>query len=92
MQFLGYVRRAQGQKIAAVLHDDSGALARILNAIQHDERFDPYRSMDDIITLPARLEGSRTGQHPEVSPMRRLLMGLGLLVLVALILFIFGRH
>jgi hypothetical protein len=92
MQFLGYVRRVQCQKSVAVHQDDSGALVRILDAIQQDERFEPYRSLDDVCSLPARLEDSRTDRRQEVSPMRRVLMGLGLFVLVAVVLLIAGRH
>jgi hypothetical protein len=92
LQFLAHVQQAQGRNPPVERQrDDTGALERILGAIEQDDRFEPYRDLDEVRTLPSRLENYRAHRRQAVSPMRWILMGLSLVVLVALVLFIVRR-
>jgi hypothetical protein len=67
--FLAHVQRARGDTPSAHENDDKSpaTLAALLEAIDHDERLTPQRSIDDMRTLPARLEGSRASRGPRFS-------------------------
>lgn len=64
--FLAHVQRARGETPTADEHDDKSpaTLAAILVAIDGDERLDPQGPLDDVRTLPARLEGYRASRTP----------------------------
>jgi hypothetical protein len=60
--FLASVQRARDETPTVYEQDekDPANLAALLAAIDKDERFTPYRSVDEMRTLPARLEGSQS--------------------------------
>jgi hypothetical protein len=92
LQFLAHVQQAQGRKPPVERpRDDKGAVERILGAIEQDDRFEPYRDLDEVRSLPARLDYYRSHRRQAVSPMRWIVMGLSLVVLVVLVLFIVRR-
>ena len=86
-QFLAYVQRAQGQKPNVERHqEDAAALERVLGAIERDERFEPY-SLDDVRTLPARLENYRSHRGSARFPKNWL--GIALIAVVLAVIAIY---
>ncbi|MDM0023630.1 hypothetical protein [Variovorax saccharolyticus] len=67
--FMAHVQRARGQPPVAQDPDDKNpaVLAAIVSAIEADDRLAPQGSMDDVRTLPARLEGYRAARAPRYS-------------------------
>ena len=67
--FLAYIQRSRGEKPTGYEHDDSsaGVLASILSAIEQDARFAPPGPIEDMRTLPARLEGYRAARRPRLA-------------------------
>lgn len=67
--FLAHVQRARGETPTSYEQDDSNPalLAAISAAIDVDERLAPQGSIDDVRTLPARLEGYRANRSPRFS-------------------------
>ena len=67
--FLAHVQRARGQSPTAQDTDDKSptVLSAILSAIEADDRLSPQGSMDEVRTLPARLEGYRAARAPRYS-------------------------
>lgn len=90
-QFLAYAQRAQGQKPNVERRqEDAAALQRILGAIEQDERFEPY-SMDDVRTLPARLENYRSHRGSARFPMNWLAIAFFVLVLAVIAVYVARR-
>jgi len=56
--YLAHVQQALGQTPSAYEHDDDSpaVLAALIEAIEQDERFEPYTSIEEVQSLPARLE------------------------------------
>lgn len=67
--FMAHVRRARGETPTSYEHDDKSQaiLSAILGAIEADDRLRPQGSMDDVRTLPARLDGYRANRAPRFS-------------------------
>jgi len=67
--FLAHVQGLRGETPTAYEHDDKtpAVLEAILAGIDADDRFTPPGSVDDIRTLPARLEGYRASRAPRFS-------------------------
>ncbi|HEY2256677.1 MAG TPA: hypothetical protein VGI11_13650 [Variovorax sp.] len=69
--FLASIQRARDETPTVYEQDDkdSAHLAALLGAIDEDERFTPYRSVDEMRTLPSRLEGgsSNSARGPRLS-------------------------
>lgn len=67
--FMAHVQRARGETPSAHEHDDKSqaVLSAILSAIEADDRLSPQGSMDDVRTLPARLEDYRANRAPRFS-------------------------
>ncbi|VTU30250.1 hypothetical protein [Variovorax sp. PBL-E5] len=61
--FAAYVQNAQGERNPK----NAATLASTLSAIDKDERFAPHRPIEDIRTLPARLEAYRAVTQPRLS-------------------------
>jgi hypothetical protein len=78
--FLAGVQRARDEAPTVYEQDDKDPadLAALLAAIDKDERFTPYRSVDEMRTLPARLEGSRSPRGPRFSVSKSWLVAGGL--------------
>ncbi|MEJ8814240.1 hypothetical protein WKW77_24355 [Variovorax ureilyticus] len=91
-QFLGYVQKAQGQKAAVERHhDDPAAVERVLGKIEQDERFEPYRDIDEVRTLPARLENYRSLRRDKRMPMGWLVVTT-VVVIVAAVVMLFVKR
>ena len=91
-QFVAYVQKMQGQKAAVERHhDDPAALQRILEKIEQDERFEPYRNLDEVRTLPARLENYRSLRRDTRMPMGWLFVTTALVIVAALAVYFFRR-
>lgn len=58
--FLAYAVRADGKTASRTETPPDEALTRLLAAIDSDSRLSPTRTMDEIRTLPARLEDYRS--------------------------------
>ncbi|MEJ8853490.1 hypothetical protein WKW79_02860 [Variovorax robiniae] len=56
--YLAHVQQAQGRTPSAYEHDDQSpaVLAGLIEAIEQDERFEPYASIEAVQSLPMRLE------------------------------------
>lgn len=67
--FLAHVQRARGEKPTAYEQDDNSpaVLSAILSAIDAEDRLSPQGPIDDMRTLPARLEGYRAARTPRFS-------------------------
>jgi hypothetical protein len=67
--FLAQVQRSRGETPSAFEQDDKSPalLAAMLAGIDNDERLAPEGSVDDVRTLPARLEGYRASRSPRFS-------------------------
>ena len=67
--FLVYVQRARGETPTSYEQDEKSPaqLAAILGAIDAEERLSPEGSMEDMRTLPARLDGYRENRAPRFS-------------------------
>lgn len=61
--FAAYVQNANGERNAK----NAEALGATLAAIGSDERYAPHRPIEDIRSLPARLEGYRAVTQPRLS-------------------------
>ncbi|MBB3181681.1 hypothetical protein [Variovorax sp. Sphag1AA] len=91
-QFLAHVQKSQGQKAAVERHhDDPAALERILEKVEQDERFEPYRDLDEVRTLPARLENYRTLRRDKRMPMGWLVVTTVLVIIAAAVVFFIRR-
>ncbi|SEB25737.1 hypothetical protein [Variovorax sp. YR216] len=91
-QFLAYAQKTQGQKAVVERHHaDPAALERVLGKIEQDERFEPYRDLDEVRTLPARLENYRSLRHDKRMPMGWLVVTT-VLVIVAAVVTLFIRR
>jgi len=60
--FVAYAENLRGGQ-----RDEGHALAPVLTAIEQDERFTPHRPIEDVRTLPARLETYRAATQPRLS-------------------------
>jgi len=90
-QFLAHVQRAQGRKSDLERHqEDAVALQRVLEAVEHDERFEPY-SMEDVRTLPARLENYRSHRTRAGFSMSRWAIAMVVLVLAIIAIYLARR-
>lgn len=67
--FLAHVQRIRGLTPTGYEHDDKSPaiLAAILSAIEQDARFAPPGPIEDMRTLPARLEGYRAARRPRLA-------------------------
>lgn len=67
--FLAHVQRSRGETPSAYEHDDRhpALLEAMLSAIDADERLTPQGSVDEVRTLPARLEGYREARTSRFS-------------------------
>ncbi|WP_213956454.1 hypothetical protein [Variovorax sp. dw_954] len=67
--YLAHVQLALGQAPSAYEHDDESPAVRaaLIEAIEADERFEPYASMEEVQSLPARLES----HGPKPKPKRK---------------------
>ena len=83
--FLAHVQRARGETPTAHEHDDKSpaVLAAVLQAIDAEERLSPQGPIDDLRTLPARLEGYRADRSSRFSKAKGLLVLGGVAVAVA---------
>ncbi|SCK24287.1 hypothetical protein VAR608DRAFT_1926 [Variovorax sp. HW608] len=91
-QFLTHVHKVQGQKAAVERHhEDPAALQRILDKIEQDDRFQPYRDLEEVRTLPARLENYRSLRRDSRMPMGWLVVTTVLVIAAALVAYFFKR-
>ncbi len=91
-QFLAYVQRAQGQKVAVERHhEDAQALQRLLEKIEQDTRFEPYRDIEDVRTLPARLENYRSHRRGSRMPIGWLVATTVLVIAAAVVAWLVRR-
>lgn len=91
-QFLAYIQKAQGQKVAVERHhEDPASLQRILERIEQDERFQPYRDLEEVRTLPARLENYRSLRRDTRMPTSWLVVTTVLVIVAALAVYFFKR-
>lgn len=76
--FLAYVQRARGETPTSYEHDDKSPaqLSAILAAIDAEDRLSPQGPIDDVRTLPARLDGYRANRAPRFSKGLMVLGGL----------------
>jgi hypothetical protein len=90
-QFLAHVQRTQGQKPNVERHpEDVAVLQLILGAIEQDQRLEPY-SLDDVRTLPARLENYRSHRGSARFPMSWLAIAFFVLTMAVVALYIARR-
>lgn len=91
-QFLAHVQKAQGKKAAVERHhEDAAALQRILEKIEEDERFEPYRDLDEVRTLPARLENYRAYRRDMRAPVGWLAVITVVVLAAAFAVYLFRR-
>ncbi|MEJ8848014.1 hypothetical protein [Variovorax rhizosphaerae] len=66
--YLAHVQQALGQTPSAYEHDDQSpaVLAALIDAIEQDERFEPYTSIEEVQSLPARLESHVPKRKPVI--------------------------
>ncbi|MDM0112503.1 hypothetical protein QTI66_10100 [Variovorax sp. J22R133] len=90
---LAYVQQARGQAPSAYEHDDDSPaeLASLLRAIEQDERFDPYTSLEEVETLPARLEAERRRAQKKASSSSSKWI-LALLLIIGVAVYFYSRH
>jgi hypothetical protein len=88
--FLAHVQRARGETPTAHEHDDKSpaVLAAVLQAIDAEERLSPQGPIDDLRTLPARLEGYRADRPSRFSKAKGLLVVGGVAAAVAAFRFL----
>lgn len=67
--FLVHVQRARGETPTAYEQDDKSpaVLSAILSTLDAEDRLSPQGPIDDVRTLPARLEGYRASRSPRFS-------------------------
>ena len=83
--FLAHVQRARGETPTAYEHNDKSPamLAAVLQAIDAEERLRPQGPIDDLRTLPARLDGYRAERPSRFSRAKGLLVVGGVAAAVA---------
>jgi|KBSMisStaDraftv2_1062788.scaffolds.fasta_scaffold1284338_1 hypothetical protein len=83
--FLAHVQRARGETPTAYEHDDKSPalLAATLQAINAEDRLGPQGPIEDLRTLPARLEGYRSERASRFSKAKGLLVLGGVAAAVA---------
>jgi len=91
-QFLAYVQKTECQKATIERHyEDPTALQRVLEKIEQDGRFEPYRALEDVRTLPARLENYRSLRRDKRMPTGWLVITTALVIAAALAVLFFRR-
>jgi len=90
--FLAHVQKVQGQKPAIERHhEDPAALERILEKIEQDNRFEPYRDLEEVRTLPARLENYRSHRRDSSLPSGWLVVTTLVVIVAAVAVYFFKR-
>lgn len=90
--FLAHIQQAQGQKATVERrHEDPAALERILEKIERDDRFEPYRDLDEVRTLPARLENYRSHRRDSKLPSGWLVLTTVIVIVAAVFVYILKR-
>ncbi|MDM0112846.1 hypothetical protein QTI66_11860 [Variovorax sp. J22R133] len=86
--FMAHIQRLRGELQTPENARDAEAAKAMLASIEKDARFDPDRDIEDVRTLPGRLEGYRAARQPRFT---KLLVLAGFILLVAVVYY-FTRH
>jgi hypothetical protein len=62
--FMAHIQRLRGELTTPEPASDRDAAKTMLDAVEQDPRFDPGRDIEDVRTLPGRLEGYRAARQP----------------------------
>jgi hypothetical protein len=86
--FMAHIQRMSGELRSAESAQDAQTAKAILATIENDARFEPDRSLEDVRTLPGRLEGYRAARQPRFT---KLVVLAGFILVVAAVYY-FTRH